>query len=172
MFRSAFGLSTLAIATMAVSGVQANATPVLGWDGFGALKLGMNHRQAVASGELADKPDQAERGCYGYDLKIRRTPDNDLDAAVRIGPKSGVYSIAAVPGVRTPEGIGLGSTVAEVTKAYPKARKHGSVYLVTLDSKVDHWYAIGVADGKQVTSLFLRGAYKDDQDNAAGGCGR
>lgn len=166
MFRSALGLSALALVA---SAVPANAVPVLGHDRFGNLRLGVDHDQAVASGELVAKPDQAERGCYGYDLKIHPTPENDLDAVVRIGPKSGVYSIAAVPGVRTPEGIALGSPVAEVVRAYPEAKKHGSAYLVTLDAKVDHWYAIGVADGRQVTSLFLRGTYKDGTE---GGCGR
>lgn len=99
------------------------AAPVLGPDGFGALKLGMSREEAEASGVV--EPFVAfVGGCTHSQLSA--APGPATPAAPELGSgiinhsaTLGVATIDAYPGVQTPEGIGIGSPVGAVDQAYP-----------------------------------------------------
>lgn len=115
--------------------------------GLGALKLRMTRKEAEATGMITGYKVED----FGYRCGIAHLRGSG--ATVYFTPGLGLSSIAASDGVRTPEGIRLGSTVAAVKKAYPDWRE------VTADSEVngygwtdhDH-YRIEIRDGK-VSSL-------------------
>jgi hypothetical protein len=86
---------------------------VLGPDGFGALKLGMSRSEAEATGMISGYRIEDFGANCGIS-KLRGT-----DSTVFFTPGLGVSSIDAAPGVRTPEGIRLGSTMSAVQRAYP-----------------------------------------------------
>jgi hypothetical protein len=96
--------------------VQAPAPAVLGPDGFGALKLGMTEEQATATG-LIDRWPVGE-GC-AVNTFLRSAPDKGDGGRVYLNDNRDVAIIVGYPGVRTPEGIGIGTSKAAMLKAYP-----------------------------------------------------
>lgn len=91
-------------------------TNVFGPDGYGRLKLGMTLEQALASGEIS--PVKSASGpCVQFVLRAHP------DAGGFITSTDGVVIIDAGEGMRTPEGIGIGSTVEEFKAAYPDYRE-------------------------------------------------
>ncbi|WP_189336868.1 hypothetical protein [Actinoplanes ianthinogenes] len=87
-----------------------------GPDRFGALKIGMTVAQAEKTGRLGtyrDGPDH--NGCGSAPLK--GATDDAADAVIFNG-KQGLVFIPGYGKVRTPEGIGIGSTIAQVKAAY------------------------------------------------------
>jgi hypothetical protein len=100
---------------------SADPTPtILGHTGFGALKLGMTSRQARATGLIAPWTGHAEAGCsLRSHLKGGHGEGAGDDGIVLLSGDTGVEVIDAYPGVSTPEGIHIGSTKAQMLKAYP-----------------------------------------------------
>jgi len=97
------------------------STPtVLGPNGFGALKLGMSSRKATATGLIV-----AWKGTEGASCGLRshltggHGAEAGSDGTVLESGKLGVEVIDAYPGISTPEGIHLGSSQAELYRAYP-----------------------------------------------------
>jgi hypothetical protein len=92
---------------------------VLGPDGYGALKLGMTPAQAQATHLVGTASIAPGQTC----------PTGRLLAAPSGGPPSlffsaslGLVAIYAYPGITTPAGITVGSTVAQLQQAYPTWR--------------------------------------------------
>jgi hypothetical protein len=97
------------------------APPILGPKGFGALKLGMTSKQATATGLIVPWRGTEESGCsLSSHLRGGTGGGNGGNTGeVMLSGSTGVEVIDAYPGVDTPEGIHLGSTTAQMRKAYP-----------------------------------------------------
>jgi hypothetical protein len=82
---------------------------VLGPTGIGKLRLGMSQRQAAATGEATMSNDSTKcsvQDAYGVTIYFSRD--------------HGIVGLAGPPErTRTPEGIGAGAAVADITAAYP-----------------------------------------------------
>lgn len=86
----------------------------LGPDGWGALRLGMTFRQASGTGLIGPWDDQGGALCQS--AALRNAP---AEEGIVIASDLGVVYIGAFGTMRTPQGIGLGSSRAAVLKAYP-----------------------------------------------------
>lgn len=93
------------------------AALVLGPDGLGPLKLGMDRGQAEATGMV--EPFRNEPMSDRCSWRSRLTGAPAGEGIVLHSDTLGVATIDAYEGVRTPEGIGIGSPVAAVDQAYP-----------------------------------------------------
>jgi hypothetical protein len=98
------------------------APDVLDPDGLGRLRLGMNRAQAMASGEIA-KIDPYFNGGDCALIHLVGAPITSDSAVGWLSKRHGIVAIFPPAGVKTSEGIGLGSTIAAVKRAYP-----GTVY--------------------------------------------
>lgn len=88
----------------------------LGPDGFGKIRLGMTAAEARATGQFVLLKGQGIGGCQvGTEVGMTSAKSG----AIWISDVYGVVKIATYAGVRTPEGIGLGSTTDEVEDTYP-----------------------------------------------------
>ncbi|WP_433609034.1 hypothetical protein ACQP2P_37175 [Dactylosporangium sp. CA-139114] len=129
---------------------------VLGPDGLGSLKLGMNRQQALATQMVASLP-EATNGCTTGILYGAHKP---YEGAVWLHASEGVSAIYAFSDVHTREGLHLGSTYDELMRTYPDWQP------VDLGQRDDRGYAkvpgnanavwrIATSDGK-VASLALQ----------------
>ncbi|SDK95847.1 hypothetical protein [Nonomuraea jiangxiensis] len=101
-----------------VSGTPALAQTALGPYGYGKIRLGMSAKQARATGKVVLKLAAQEGSCSGWDLRAHPTGKNSV--GLYISKRRGVAVIFAPKGVKTPAGIGIGSTMKQVKRAYPK----------------------------------------------------
>ena len=97
-----------------------NSPLVLGPDGLGRLRLGMTRAQALASGEVT----QIDPYIYGGDCALIHLAGSPIKPGAGDGYLSKRYGIVAIflptgTKVKTPEGIGVGSSIAAVERAYP-----------------------------------------------------
>jgi hypothetical protein len=90
-----------------------NTVLVLGPTSLGKLKIGMLPKAATATGEI-DAPVPAQ-GCGSAALK----PANSDDVKVTYSADRGLVAIPAYGRIATPEGIRIGSSVAQLKAAYP-----------------------------------------------------
>ncbi|WP_157248722.1 hypothetical protein [Nonomuraea typhae] len=97
---------------------QAAKAPALGPYGYGAVKLGMSAKQAKATGKVVHKSGLGTDACSIWDLKSH--PTGKDSAGFFLSKRLGVAVIFAGKGMKTPEGIGLGATMKQIKKAYPK----------------------------------------------------
>ncbi len=148
MMKTMIGASLLA-GSLLVSGAGtavAQAKPTLGPYGYGAVKLGMTVKQARATGDVVQKA-PGGGGCSGWDLKKHATPKNSV--GVYISPRVGVAAIYAAKGMKTPQGITIGSTTKQLKAAYPRIKKdfHG-FYVITVPGNKKAYYNFTVTRGK------------------------
>ncbi|MFD9950357.1 hypothetical protein ACFWYW_48170 [Nonomuraea sp. NPDC059023] len=114
-------IAALAGGALLLSGTPALASgPTLGPYGVGKLKLGMTAKRAKATGTVVLKWRDKHSSCSGWDLKAHPTGKNSV--GLYISKKRGVAVIFAGKGMRTPEGIGIGATMRQIRRAYPKVR--------------------------------------------------
>jgi hypothetical protein len=89
---------------------------VLGPTGIGKLRLGMSERQAAATGEATLSDDQNSRD------RAKCSLQEVNGVTIHFARDRGIVGLAGPPErTRTPEGIGAGSSVADITAAYPAA---------------------------------------------------
>lgn len=124
-----------------------SAKPTLGPYGYGAVKLGMSATKAKATRQVVLKMSAGSGSCSGWDLKAHPTGKDSV--GLYISKKVGVAVIFARKGVRTPQGIGLGSTLKQVKKAYPKVKNSPSGFpYVSVPGNPKAYYAFIPAKGK------------------------
>jgi hypothetical protein len=150
MMKMMMGASLLACSLLvagATSAVAEAKPTTLGPHGYGAVKLGMTTKQAQATGQIVKKLDGGGAACSGWDLKKFRTPKNAV--GLYISPRVGLAAIWAAKGVKTPQGIRIGSTYKQLKAAYPGIKKdfHG-YYVVTVPGNKKAYYNFTVTRGK------------------------
>jgi hypothetical protein len=138
-----------------------NSALVLGPDGLGALKLGMNRGQAEATGVVAPFTNEPNSDQCRWRSKLKGAPADK--GTVLYSNTLGVASIDAYAGVRTPEGITIGSPLSAVDQAYPGWNRpttdtgHGHAQVPGHSQVV---YRIAYAGGA-VAELTLQYAHQD-----------
>jgi hypothetical protein len=126
---------------------QTTAKPTLGPYGYGAVKLGMSAAKAKATGKVVLKKAAGAGSCSGWDLKAHPTGKDSV--GLYISKKVGVAVIFAPRGVKTPGGIGLGSTMTQVKKAYPGLKTSpGGIPYVSVPGNPKAYYAFLHSKGK------------------------
>ena len=126
---------------------------VLGPVGYDRLTVGMTYAEAMATGEIAELPTRTN----GVRIELGDHPD----AALCMSQKGGLMAIFLGAGMHTPEGIGLGSPVADLVAAYPDLKPMSDgpvggpgVFRAAATGKL--WYEIDVNQKRQVSAVILR----------------
>jgi hypothetical protein len=148
-------ITASATPTGAATGSPTATEPVLGPDGFGTLKLGMTRAQAEATGVADPFKSRPEGGtCRWYSHLRGASGDN---GTVIISETLGVAAIVGYPGVRTPEGISIGSSLAEIGKAFPAWKMNADLGrgYATAPGNPKAVYRIEINDGR-ADSLTLQ----------------
>ncbi|TQS21629.1 hypothetical protein FLW16_39245 [Microbispora sp. KK1-11] len=109
-------------AASAAADATTGAGGTFGPYGYGGVRLGMTLKQAEATRKIVKKLDEGQ--CSGWDLKAHPTGRDAV--GLYISKKLGVALIEAPKGVKTPEGIKVGSTMKQVKKAYPRLDTTGN----------------------------------------------
>jgi hypothetical protein len=148
-------VSLLASGAAAATAASAEAGPTLGPKGYGSLKLGQTVKQARATGAIVRKKAVKEGRCTGWDLKKYRTAKDE--ANVYISSRLGVAAIFAGKGVKTPQGIRIGSTFKQVKAAYPDLKKEadGLFTAKTPGNKKAHYSISFNTDTNKVAAIGL-----------------
>ncbi|GAA3466167.1 hypothetical protein [Nonomuraea roseola] len=144
VMKTAAGLAA-GLLLVSASPAVAQAKEALGPFGYGGVKLGMSAKTARATGKIVAKTNDG--GCSGWDLKAHPTGENAV--GMFISKKRGVAVIFAAKGVKTPQGIGLGSTTKQLKRAYPRLKTSASGYpYVSVEGNPKAYYSFLVSRGR------------------------
>lgn len=91
--------------------------PVIGPQGIGKLRLGMTEEEANATGQVSITP-----GWAGKSTSTCSIVSLGDGTSVHFSRDHGLAVITVAQAARTPEGIGMGASVAQVAAAYPGVR--------------------------------------------------
>lgn len=157
---------TTVLATTALGPTTAAAAPAdtpeptglaqLGPTGYKSLRLGQQQEQAEATGLLVDKQTFAS-ACTMYYLRPEEGQQN-VGSGVWIDDQRGVVMISTTDRSRTPENIGLGSTLKQARAAYPKLRQNPEtdfVYTTPTPGNAHATYALAVDKVDRLADLTL-----------------
>ncbi|GAA4937391.1 hypothetical protein HD597_004690 [Nonomuraea thailandensis] len=136
-----------ALAAVTAAPAVAAKEPALGPYGYGSVKLGMSATKARATGKIVLRMPAGAGPCSGWNLRAR--PAGKGRVGLYISKRVGVAVILAQKGMRTPQGIGLGSSAKQVRKAYPGLRTSPSgIVHTTVPGNPKAYYAFLYAKGK------------------------
>jgi hypothetical protein len=108
--------ATLVVAAIMSGPAQAASKGTFGRKaGYNGIRIHMTLKQAKATHKL--KPARFSGPCMHTDFKKIHTA-----VGVLISKRYGVVGVGAPKKARTPHGIGVGSTLKQVKKAYPKLK--------------------------------------------------
>ena len=101
-------------------GASAPADGIIGPQGSGDLQMGMTVAQLEATGLVTMLPAPADSNCVPFtvDTWLADDPRSLSQVDGYVSRKLGLAILIAQPEMHTPEGISIGSTVAEVRTAY------------------------------------------------------
>ncbi|MFD2418124.1 hypothetical protein [Amycolatopsis pigmentata] len=122
---------------------------VVGPLGYGGLQLGMPLAEAEATGMLADTG-RPTSGCATYPLR----EGSAVVSGVVISPTQGIVRFQANGG-RTPEGIGIGSTLDQLRSSYRDLMRSRSSPGYTASAGSGGAYVFAVDDSDTVVSFQL-----------------
>ncbi|MFI7702408.1 hypothetical protein [Nonomuraea sp. NPDC049480] len=135
------------VATGTPALAQTTAKPTLGPYGYGVIKLGTSLKKARGTGKIVRKGVGGTGPCSGWDLKQHPTGRDRV--GLYISKKRGVAVIFAQKGIKTPEGVGLGSTMKQVKRAYPRLKTSASGFpYVSVPRNPNAYYAFITSKGK------------------------
>ncbi|MFC4121941.1 hypothetical protein [Nonomuraea zeae] len=148
-------VAVLAGGAVLLTGAPALAgTTTLGPYGYGDVRLGMSLKQARATGKIVPRWGARTGSCSAWALKSR--PTRKGTAGLYISRKRGVAVIFAPKGVKTPEGIGVGSTMKQVKRAYPRLRfSAGGIPNVSVPGNRKAYYAFFPDEKGRLEQLSL-----------------
>lgn len=128
--------------------------PVIGPDGFAGLRLGMSAEEVRASGDAVLHGDVGGL-CRTFTL-AGDLPAADADSETDgfVSKEYGLVAVFARPGLSTPEGVGEGSTVAQLRAAYAAGDSEAGWFRVSLGGGRE--YEFGLGPGNIVESLSIR----------------
>jgi hypothetical protein len=143
--------SSLLVFGATAADAKAKHSPRLGPYGYGSVKLGMTAKKAKATGQVVKK--MPGGGCSGWDLKKFRTPKDSI--GIWLSPHVGLAAIFAAKGMKTPEGIKIGSTLKQVEAAYPRVKKDGhGYYTITVPHNKKAYYSFEIGHHKVKSYLI------------------
>ena len=175
-------ITTTTTPTTVPPSAQADSPAVLGPDGYGDLLLGMSWKDALASGELRQSAPLSAAGCLRYtvvvDPPVRKAPASPTPNASGSAPgllpqpvvaelvvsvRNGVVQVIGGPLLRTPEGVGVGTTKDVLQDVYPKlvAPPRGGAAIAAVVANPNAVYVFDLSATGVVTSFSLRLAKSD-----------
>jgi hypothetical protein len=159
---AAAGMVSIGLVLVACTGPTASSSSgqpvsaqsrVIGPDGYGGVNLGMSADEVLRTGVVvADGP--LSQPCSYY--RFRTSAPGSTD--VLVSAKLGVMLIDPRDGVRTPEGIGTGSSRADLRAAYPDASFDGPGLVAStgVPGKSGSLYRFELNDSGQVSHVSIQ----------------